>query len=278
MFSPTTSSIKPFFYLGKIPIGVTGLIILLEIIGMLGVVIFGSSLIGATAFSPEKVFNGEIWRVLTFPFFEQPSLFFVIGIFFFYQFGTMTEQALGRQDYLSLIGGIIGVSTVGVMLSYFVGLGGSLTGNTIIHFALFCAFCVMNPNLPSFFGIKIKWFALVFVCLLALQLLAAREFGTLLGFLFGLGLTQWFIEQKGLALISIFQRINFKPTPKSKAQAKSKKQKGASIQKGNSAKTVTKKQPTSPPKDADIDRILDKINEKGIHSLTNEEKRILQSK
>ena len=96
------TSVRPLFYLGKIPITVTGLIILLEIIGMLVCVITGSSILDVTAFQAEAFLHGEVWRLFIYALFSPIGMMAVVGLYFFYQFGSEVEKMLGRKLFVIL--------------------------------------------------------------------------------------------------------------------------------------------------------------------------------
>ena len=199
---------RPLFYLGKIPITVTGFILLLEIVGMLAYAISGSSIINVTAFQVNLVMHGEFWRFFTYAIVSPIDIMAVLGLFFFYQFGTEVEKTLGRKLYVLLSLAILLITPIIILLSHWIGLPHSdipLFGGIILHLAIFCAFCVIHPNIPSFFlQIPIKWLGLVFLLVSVFSYISERAWGLALACLICVGLAVWIVQCKGYALIKIF--------------------------------------------------------------------------
>ncbi len=111
---------------------------------------------------PQKVLNGEVWRLITFAF--TPPIFTPIFAFFalylFYLMGTSLEHFWGVARYnIYLL--IAYVASVAVSFI----IPGSATTNAYIGGSVFLAFAFLNPNfqLYLFFilPVKIKWLALI---------------------------------------------------------------------------------------------------------------------
>lgn len=262
----------PLFQIGKVPFNITGLIILLEIIGMLIVVFTQGTIIHSVSFTSTAFLQGEFWRLFTYPIFSPISLSFIIGLFFFFQFGGMVEAQLGQKSYGYLCGMVVLTAALVLTLCHFIKIQSTipLYGNDLVHLSVFCAFCIIHPNAPSFFGIQIKWFGLGFFILTILGHLQSGGFSLALACILSVSLALILIQSKGLAAIKIFPNSLTFPSAKPK-----KTQKKPSKKKRTITPKIKPKSSIAP--DTEIDKILDKISEHGLHSLTSEEREKLSA-
>ncbi len=111
-------------------------------------------------FDREKIFSGEVWRVLTFLFVppDQRIIFIIFSLYFYWMIGTALERQWGsfRFDVFYLTGTLCALA------------GGFLTGyatNYYLNMSMFFAFALLFPELQVrlFFilPIKVKYIALV---------------------------------------------------------------------------------------------------------------------
>lgn len=270
MFLPA----RPLFYLGKIPVTVTVLIILLELAGMLVWVFTGGAILNLSAFTTESFLNGGIWRLFTYPIFSGLDFMSIVGLFFFFQFGTEVEKTLERKQFILLCFSILLIAPITLILSRLIGLPNSempLIGSMILHLAMFCAYCVINPNLPILFSrIPIKWLGLVFFLIPVLSFTGIRAWGMAFAYIAGVGLAVWMVQSRGHAALRVFpDSLTNPPTQKSK-------KKKAKIKNAKAVKPKLKPKAIIPA-ETEIDAILDKISEHGLHSLTPEERAKLET-
>lgn len=269
---------RPFFHLGKIPVTVVGLIILAQLIGMIVWTLSGGSILEVTSFTPALFLKGEVWRLFTYPLFSPIGVMPLLGLYFFYSFGMPVETALDRKQFVLLCLSIIFVAPIVLICFSLLGVSGlefPLVGTNILSLAIFCTFCVMNPNMPFFlFKIPMKWIALVFFLGTVLSLVGARAWGTATSYTLATALAIWMIQSRGLALVKVFPDSWTVAKPKKKAQPKKK------ITKFKKTKPLPPSKMTPKayvPADTEIDSILDKISAEGLHSLTPEERATLES-
>lgn len=215
----------------------------------------------------------EVWRVVTFQFLHADitHLFFnMLGMFIF---GGMVEQFLGRKKYLSyyLICGVSG----GLLYLLFAGLnainvplpgtlsmtsiGTPLIGASAGVFGVIVACARIAPDMRVMLlfppiPLKMKWLAYGYVAIATFNLVtggsnaggdAAHLGGAIAGF--------YFIRNQHL--LRGFLDFGIGPSPKGPRRAKTR------------GKT---------PAQGEIDRILGKVNEKGLHSLSSREKKVLE--
>ena len=122
---------------------------------------------------PEKIRQGEIWRLVTYIFIPQTqSLFWIFFVLLFMWFlANALEEAWGpfklNVFYLT---GMIGCTVAAFFF-------GGAPSNTFLNLSLFFAFATLAPNYEIFLffilRVKMKYVAWVFAGFLLLQMLAA---------------------------------------------------------------------------------------------------------
>lgn len=219
----------------------------------------------------------EVWRLVTFQFLHDPTniLHIVFNMFGLWVFGPIVEEALGRKKYLAfyLMCGICG----GLMYLFLNMLGalhlnlpGALTVDTktplvgasagVFGVIVACAYVAPEARVQLLFPpipLKMKWFAYGYVAIAAFNLLfgghnaggdAAHIGGAIAGF---------FFIRNSHHLADFFDIF------------------GDSRPEGGKRKPRHRAAPGAPPDD-EIDRILAKVSQHGIQSLTAREKKKLE--
>ena len=131
----------------------------------------------------------------------------------------------------------------------------------------------MYPNVPTMLlQIPIKWLGLVSFGLAILSSIQIGNVALLVTYTVTTAGALYLIQSKGLSLVNLIPQLPKAPQ-KSKPPKKVHKFK-------KSKKVVTAREAKIKPKskvsaDTDIDKILDKISEKGLHSLTDAERELL---
>jgi len=229
------------------------------------------------------VFHGQVWRFITFQFLHDPNgishlVFNMIGLFFF---GPRIETYLGSRRYLAfyLLCGVagplamLGFWSVGVLgITAQTGLVGASAG----IFGVLIAAARVSPNTRVMLlfppiPMKLRTLAWVVVGIAAYMVLTnGRNAGGEAAHLGGAAL--------GFLLIS-------KPSVLDWADGFSLRRLGGGSR-GAGERRIEKPREqrkktggwfeSDEKREATIDRILDKVNAKGLHSLTDRERRILQ--
>lgn len=130
---------------------------------------------------PEKVLQGEVWRLATFVFLPPGTgLLTIFGIYLFWLMGTALEGQWGTVRYnLYVLIAVLATIAAAFLLPH----GGPAT-NTFIDTSVFLAFAFLYPNftLSIYFilPVRIKWFALLTWLLYAMTMItgdwSARAF------------------------------------------------------------------------------------------------------
>ncbi len=158
---------QPFGYLGRIPLYVTTILVILYVTVM--VVLSLARAGNQPDLAVYLVYDSELirhyyqfWRFFTYPLVNGPSLWFAFEMYLLYSFGREVEKFIGRSAYamlyLSLI--VLGPCLLTAAGAWFVG---DLSGSWLVNFGVFIAFCAIYPNAEIFFTFKAKWIAAVFL-------------------------------------------------------------------------------------------------------------------
>lgn len=221
----------------------------------------------------------EVWRLVTFQFLHANFMHIFFNMLGLWIFGGIVEQYLGSRRYLAfyLMCGICGgllylllnlIGQTGIPLpgSLRVGISTPLVGASAGVFGVIvaCAYIAPNTVVRLLFPpipLKMRTFAYGYVLIAAANLLiikgsnqggdAAHVGGALGGF--------FFIRRPHL-LRDFFDVFGNSNKPRDGAR-------GAA---------PTRRSRRGQAKDAEVDRILDKVNSEGLHSLTDAEKKTLR--
>lgn len=145
------------------PIAITNLteVLVFGQIGMMLATFMQPNLAQQTVLVWSKVFEGEVWRLLTFLFYPPPIGIFVIFYFLiFMMIGKSMEQYWGPVRYNVYF-------YLGAILTAFAGLlvPDQFVTGLFFQASLFLAFAVINPNyeflIMFVIPVKVKWLALL---------------------------------------------------------------------------------------------------------------------
>ena len=294
----------PWFRIGSLDVSTTVLIIGLNVVVMFLYAV-SNTFFYKLAMLRAFVTDGQIWRLVTWPFVTVPDIWAALGLAFFWFVGRQLEQQFGRGRFTKFLATI---ATVVLALALLTDT--PLVGMRLIVLAAFVTFVAENPRMPFFFGIPAWILAAVYVGLdvirytgdkqpkLILLLLAA--IGTALLLLRGYG---WGSEVPWVPKLAIAPFLGGPVTRRAPTKAaavrpgKTPKTGRTRSRKGKSESTVvtgpwgergtgTASTAATPnPRlgasgvvsAADVDRVLDKVAASGMASLTDDERAILES-
>ncbi len=254
-----------WFKLGGFDVTTTALLVGLGVISMFAYAISPSSL-SKLGFVPELVRDGEFWRLITWPIATDPSIWAVISLAFFWIFGHRIEEMVGRARFTRLaviliVFPAIVVTVLGISRGGAVGIG-------LLGTAMLCIFAADQPNAPFFFGIPAWVIAVIFVALDVLQYVGNRWWGVLVQLLLTCALALVVMRQFG----ELRETMSF--IPQVFGDSKSSGSRG-----GRSAKPAKRKKQSrdfdrvvtqgpwngpTPGDQAEMDRLLDKMNSVGL--------------
>lgn len=254
----------PWFRLGRLEVGTTMLVVLVVAASWLGWVV-APGLADALAFAPGLVAAGEVWRVVTWPLANGLSLWGVIYLFFFWWFGSELEQAIGRRRMLWFLLGVWGSLTLAsAVVGLAVGGGLVLAGIGLIQFTVLLVWIAEYPTRPFFFGIPAWVIGVVLVVVQGLGLVAARSGASLVSLLLSLALVA--VVARATGLLGSYEWIPGGRRRTRPARAPRATRTSRPKERHDQRRTSDRER---------LDALLDRINERGLDSLTPSERREL---
>ncbi len=274
------SGSDPWFTVGTIAVTTTVAITGLGLFGILLVVLEGGygTLSRALFLENSALSRGQVWRFLTWPIPPASDFFWaLLGLIFFFMIGSQFENLLGRRAFTSLIGAIVIIPAV---LATVVGLlvddSVPTFGLSMIFLGVAAGFSASMPQARSFFGIPFWvvvafFFFVQFLQLLTLRTLPGIVMLTATAFI-GLVMTRslGFANVEWIPTVALPSFVTGTPSTTrttKKTSRRSKKSKG---------RANLSAVPTVDASEAEIDALLDQVNEQGLDSLTKKQKQTLE--
>ncbi|WP_154852650.1 rhomboid family intramembrane serine protease [Cyclobacterium xiamenense] len=235
-------------------------------------------------------FVTQPWTLLTYMFFHEGFFHIIFNLLFLYWFGLLVQEYLGSRKLVNLyiLGGIAGGLLYMVLYNiapYFSDRvdGALMLGASAGVYAIVVAAATLRPDtqfhLLLLGPVKIKYIAIFYVLIAFANSAGSNAGGELahlggaaLGYLYILQLQKGVDMGKPVQAVGLFFEKLFSQKPKVKVTYRrgsdNVKTKGgtAPVNSGSSGSKSTQEE---------IDRILDKIAEKGYDNLSKEEKRKL---
>jgi hypothetical protein len=269
----------PWFKLGDIDVGTAVLVAGACVMSMF--VWAGSrSALDPLVLDAGDVRRGQLWRLITWPFANEPSFWTVITIAIFWYFGRELEGLLGRNRFAWFLGILtVAPAIVAAMLDL------NVRGIDYLELGVFVVFIAEHPTARFFFNIPGWVIGAVIVGLQVLQLVGVRN-GAGLIFLFVLLATAG-LAARSFGLATQLPWIPKLPMPGAGVERSSspkRKRSGGTTTKARARQTVvegpwaapsTTPSPDAAAAQAELDILLDKISASGLDSLSSDEKRRL---
>jgi hypothetical protein len=276
----------PWFRIGTLDVTTTVLVILVCVASMLIWALEGPdhAILDKLILWPDRVLDGQIWRIATWPVPNEPDLWLVIMLAIFWYFGTEVERLLGRVRFAVFLGVVAVIpGIVGTLIDL------TQWGIRPIELAVFLLFVAEYPFVRFFFGIPGWVIGAVILGIEILQLLGDRNEKGIV-FLF-VTLAVAAITARTLGLLSNYPWLPAIPIGggvghsrkrRAKRAKPSRSSRGGDVVAGPwttaSRSGPTNPLPQPPPSSqaaadqAELDAILDKISEFGMDGLTAAEK------
>ncbi|MGV8908778.1 MAG: hypothetical protein ACOH1Y_07330 [Propionicimonas sp.] len=261
-FAPHDSHQEPWFRIGRLEVTTVVLVILVALLAGLAWVA-APSLPGQLAYSPELAASGQVWRVVTWPFAIDLSLWTVITLALFWYFGTDLERLIGRTRMAWLLLGMWASLTAAYTIVALIAGGAGLGGLDFIQFLLLLLWVAEYPSRPFFFSIPAWVVGAILVAVRIFGLLAARDMSGLLSLLFSFVLVA--IVARAVGLLGEYAWIPGRVAPGRPVTAR-----------GPRTTRTSTRQANRHASDRDrLDDLLDQINANGIGSLSEAQRREL---
>ena len=260
-----------WFKVGQLEVTTTAVIIALSIFSMFLYAIGGpGGVFSDLIYFGPYVRDGELWRIVTWPFANPPDdLWVLLSLVFFWMTGHRVEETLGRKPYTVLMVVITIIPAVLVTAFDLTAETGFDYGVRTLLIALIVIVALDNPNATWWFGVPLWAMAGIFVLLDTLVLLGNRRYGSLLMELFAIVIGAVTVRQYTmLADLAFIPKFAGGAAKKKTARA-TKRQGGSTVVAGpwpavDSGQSVIDQR--------ELDGLLDKISAHGIDSLSRTEK------
>ncbi len=255
---------RPWFHVGQVAVTSTVLLVGIFTLSMIVTTLLQAAqwvtVLNGAPLLTRGVWSGEVWRVLTWPLYNIPSLWFAISMLLLLFFGREVERVLGKRGMLKFAGWVAGALVAVTLLIP----GGYLVGSGLIGFGIFLAFAIMQPGAAMLFGLlTAKWVAIILLAISALSALAQRD---------GVALVQLAtlcvacaVTLKCMGAAYGLQWLNLPVIRFTRRSSNRSESDG-------DRRPAPRSLPTLEP---EIDRLLDKVAAQGLHSLTTDERRAL---
>lgn len=273
--SPWSRGNDPWFRIGQIDVTTTVGLIGLGIISVL-VRAFegGNDRIASTLWlEPQKIQDGEIWRLITWPLVNQVGFWTIFLFFILYMLGNQLESLMGRRTFLYLL---LALTLLPALVLTLVSISNSsqfqLGGLRFIEIGVLIAFAVQFPFARFWPGIPAWGIVSVIVGLQFLDALQMRSG------LYALALlTVTLTAVVGMRSLGYAQDLQWIPAlplaGKSRNRPRQKSTRRTRTRK-NHLRAVTDFRDRHTEKE--IDQILDQVADQGVESLSKEQRKRLE--
>lgn len=253
-----------WFRFGRVEVTSTVLVVALGALGVLASVI-APVLPVLLALLPEAVFDGEVWRLVTWPLADSISLWSLLTLVLLWYFGTQVEAQVGRGPMARLYLWTWGALTISTMLVGIISPGSvAVVGLNLVEFFILLLWIAEYPTRRFFFNIPAWVVGAVLLGLQVLQLLAGRAWGSLFSLLIALAIVAHVAKRIGL--LSAYQWIPGRQRTATTARGRSRRRKP-------SPSRASRRHMSDEDR---LDDLLGKISAEGIHSLTKAERAELE--
>lgn len=247
----------PWFRMGTVDVNTALLAALLCVVSMF-VWAASPSLLEPLILWPDKVLDGQIWRLFTWPIANEPDIWTLATIALLWYFGKELERMVGRNRFaimLVLLAVVPGV--VGTLLNI------SQEGIRPVEIAIFCVFAAEFPNVRFFFGIPAWVIAAIIVGIEILQLSGLRESERIVLLFVSLGTAA--LVGRGYGLLAQYEWLPRIPMPGGSPNDSGPKKKPRRKQTRDFDRVVSGPWAGPSPLDQhEMDRLLDKMNSVGL--------------
>ncbi len=274
----------PWFRLGSLDVNTTVLVVLLSVAAFVVFAVepIDKPVMRALLLDPQQVLQGQLWRLITWPFaYVSFGFWDVLTLFFFWYFGNDLEtNDLNRGRFLKfLIWVTVSLGLLSVALTVLLPFNGFLAGLGGVEIIVLLAWIAEHPDRRMLFNIPAWGFGVVIVGVEVLQLLGYQLWFDLVNLL--LGIVVCAVIARSVGLLSAY---TFVPHlggggtgRRPRTRRESRRQSRQSRRGASSGPTVVVGPwgPTPSKHQARMDALLDKIHESGSESLSDAERREL---
>ncbi|MGI9605220.1 MAG: DUF6576 domain-containing protein [Acidimicrobiales bacterium] len=268
----------PWFTVGNVAVTTTVAVTALGLFGLFLVVFEGGfgTISSALLLDQKAITGGQIWRFVTWPIPPNSSAFWaLLGLIFFFLIGTQFESMLGRRAFTAMLGAVIVIpSVLGVLTAVVLDQGIPPFGLSMVFLGLAAGFSAALPQARSFFGIPF-WVLVAFF--FVVQFLDILRFRLVSGLVILIATAAvGLIGTRSLGFAGSVEWIPSVPLPRSISGEGAPRSATPKRSRRSKNKAGLRAVPPPTASDAEIDAVLDQVNEQGLDSLTKQQKSMLE--
>lgn len=278
----------PWFRVGTVDVTTTIFVLGAGVLSILVWAVEGPShpILSRLVFSPAQVLDGHIWRLFTWPLANDLNSIWTLLLFaVFYMLGSQLEAIMGRRTFtIYLVGLTLIPSVLGTLFHLLTGINGGIAGLRMVELGVLVGFCLRIPNARFWPGIPAWMLGTGIVVLDFLQYLGARATFSMFMLLVVVAVSLVSLRSLGFAeeadwvpKIALPAAVTgMTAAPKQSRTTTRRKRRGRANLSVAPAPTNTPRRELSKLEEAEMDAILDQVSERGMDSLTPQQRQRLE--
>ena len=231
-----------------------------------------------------SVLEGQIWRLLTWPIPNEPDFWTIILFVVFFMLASQLEAQMGRRLFTAYLLSMVVIPAVIVTLFELVtGAEGAVGGLRFLEIGVLVGFALRNPRAMFWGGIPAPVIAGVIVVIDFLQLLGFRQTLLIVMLFSVVGVSMLSMRALGFAeeaqwlpKVPLPASFGGEVRPQGRRSTSRRKRRGRAKLTVAPAPTAAPRRELSRLEEAEMDAILDQVSERGVESLTAEQRRRLE--
>lgn len=263
LFAPRDNPSEPWFRLGRLEVTTVVLVVLVALASGLAWVA-DPALPNRLLYTPDAVAAGQVWRLFTWPFANDLSIWTVLTLALFWYFGTDLEGRIGHSRMAWLLVGMWASLTAAyTLVALLPGGGQGLASLDFIEFLLLLLWIAEYPRRSFFFGIPAWVIGVILVGVRVLGLAAARDGAGLLSLLVSFAMVA--VVARAVGLLGEYAWIPGRPKSPRPGAVRGPRVSRSSARAASRHASDRER----------LDALLDQINAKGLNSLSESQRREL---
>ena len=273
----------PWFRVGTVDVSTTIFVVGVGVLSIFVWAIEGPShpLLRQLWFNPADVLNGQVWRLVTWPIPNDPDIWTLLLFAIFFMLGSQLEASMGRKLFTTYLVALTVIPPIVVTLFHAAtGSNGLVLGLRFLELGVLVGFALRMPHARFWPGIPAWGIAGGIVTLDLLQYIGARGQGLSILFL----LTTVAMSMLVLRSMGFAEEAHWLPKlplpvsyggQSSPSRGRSKRRRRGNLSVAP-APTASSRPELSRLEEAEMDAILDQVSERGMDSLTPQQRSRLE--
>lgn len=279
---------EPWFRVGSVDVTTTIFVVGAGVLSLLVWAVEGPShpILSKLVFDPSRVINGQVWRLVTWPLANDLNSIWTLLLFaVFFMLGSQLEAVMGRRLFtIYLVGLTIIPAVLGTLFHLLTGIGGGAAGLRMVELGVLVGFALRVPNARFWPGIPAWMIGVGIIAINFLQYLGNRATFSMFMLLVVVAVSLIGLRSLGFAdeadwvpKIALPASVTgMTAAPKPGRTATRRKRRGRANLSVAPAPTNAPRRELSKLEEAEMDAILDQVSERGMDSLTPQQRQRLE--